>query len=115
MERVSIWHNPRCSKSREALKYLETKDLDITVFEYLKKPLVEEDIKEVLSMLGICAKDLLRTKEDVYKTLGLKEVNDEKQIIKSMCENPKLIERPIVIKGDDAVIARPLEKIETLF
>ncbi|RXK01053.1 arsenate reductase (glutaredoxin) [Arcobacter sp. CECT 8986] len=115
MQDVTIWHNPRCGKSRDALKLLEEKGLDIKVVKYLETVPNEEEIKEVLQMLGIGAKDLMRTKEDIYKELKLKDVEDEEQLIKAMAENPKLIERPIVIKDGDAVVARPKENIQKLF
>ncbi|RXJ87050.1 arsenate reductase (glutaredoxin) [Arcobacter sp. CECT 8985] len=115
MQDVTIWHNPRCGKSRDALKMLEEKNLDIKIVKYLEAVPNEKEIKEVLQMLGIPAKELLRTKEDIYKQLNLKDVDNEEEIIKAMVEHPKLIERPIVIKDGDAVIARPKENIQKLF
>lgn len=115
MNAVTIWHNPRCSKSRAALAYLEEKELDITIIKYLEINLTPEDIKEVLQMLGCGAKQLMRTKEDIYKELNLQSVESEEELIQAMVKNPKLIERPIIIHGVDAVIARPLENIDSLF
>lgn len=115
MDTIKIWHNSRCSKSRAALEYLETKDLDITVIKYLESNLTSEDIKEVLQMLGFGAQDLMRTKEEIYTQLNLKDETNEDVLIQAMIDNPKLIERPIIIKNNDAVIARPLGNIDQLF
>lgn len=115
MQDITIWHNPRCSKSRDALNYLEEKKIALSVIKYMDAKLTKEDIKEVLQMLGIGARSLMRTKEDIYKELNLKDENDEEKLIQALADNPKLIERPIVIKDGSAVIARPLEKIDELF
>ncbi len=110
MQDVTIWHNPRCSKSRDALSFLEERKLDIKIVKYLDAKPNEKEIKEILLMLGVSAKDLIRTKEELYKQLNLKD-STEDELIKAMAKNPKLIERPIVIKDKSAVIARPKEKI----
>jgi len=102
-----IWHNPRCSKSREALQLLEDNGVDARVYKYLdEKPSVEE-IKGMLEALGIGAKELLRKKEAIYKELGLSKVDDEDTLIEAMHKHPNLIERPIVIKDSKAIIGRP--------
>jgi len=111
MADVTIWHNPRCSKSRAAAQLLEEKGVEAEVVKYLDTPPSKEEIKVVLKMLGISARELMRTKEDIYKELGLKEVEDEEKLIEVMAEHPKLIERPIVIKDGKAAIGRPIEKI----
>ncbi len=111
MANVTIWHNPRCSKSRAAAQLLEEKGVEAEVVKYLEIPPSKEEIKAVLKMLGISARELMRTKEDIYKELGLKEVEDEEKLIEAMAEHPKLIERPIVIKDGKAAIGRPIEKI----
>lgn len=111
MSEVQIWHNPRCSKSREAMKLLEENGVDADVVKYLDVEPDEAMIREVLKKLGIPAKALLRTKEAIYKELKLENVEDEGVLIRAMSRYPKLIERPIVIKGDKAVIGRPPEKI----
>jgi arsenate reductase len=111
MEKVQIWHNPRCSKSREAMKILEELDTPKEVVKYLEEHPSKEQLKNVLSMLGYkSARDMMRTKEAIYKELGLKDEHDEEKLLDAMVENPKLIERPIIIKGDKAIIARPPEK-----
>lgn len=111
MANVTIWHNPRCSKSRNAAALLEEKGVEAEVVRYLDTPPTKEELKEVLSMLGIRARELMRTKEAVYKELNLKEESDEEKLIDAMVANPKLIERPIVIKDGKAAIGRPIENI----
>ena len=111
---VVIWHNPRCSKSRAGVKYLEEKGVDFTIRKYLDNPPGAEEIREVLNKLGISARKLMRTKEAVYKELNLKEVTDEDALIEAMAAHPKLIERPVVIHRDKAVVARPAEAIDTI-
>lgn len=115
MQDITIWHNPRCSKSRVALEVLEEKNLDINVVKYLEKTPSIDELKEVLQMLGVSARGLMRTKEDIYKELNLKDETDEEKLIQAMVENPKLIERPVIIKDGSAVIARPIENIDELF
>ena len=111
MSKLTLMHNPRCSKSREALKILEENGIDAEIVKYLETPPTKEDIKNILKMLGINARELMRTKEDIYKELNLKDVTDEEALINAMAEHPKLIERPIVIKDGKAVIGRPPSKI----
>ena len=108
---TTIWHNPKCSKSREALQLLEEKGGTYEVFKYLDTPPSREEIVELLSKLGISARELMRTKEDLYKELGLAHVSDEAKLIDALAEYPKLIERPIMIEGNRAVIGRPVEKV----
>ena len=111
MSKMTLLHNPRCSKSREALKILEENGIDAEIVKYLETPPTKEDIKNILKMLGINARELMRTKEDIYKELKLKDVTDEEALINAMAEHPRLIERPIVIKDGKAVIGRPPSKI----
>ena len=114
MANVTIWHNPRCSKSRNAATLLEEKGVDAEVIKYLDTPPSKEELVDVLKMLGISARELMRTKEDIYKELNLKDENDEEKLIEAMVSNPKLIERPIVIKDGKAAIGRPIENIVAL-
>lgn len=114
MSNIQIWHNPRCSKSRNGLALLEEIGVDAEVVKYLDTPHTYEEIKDLLKMLGMNARDLMRTKESIYKELDLKNENDEEKLIQAMVENPKLIERPIVIKDGKAVIGRPIENITKL-
>jgi arsenate reductase len=114
MANITIWHNPRCSKSRDSFKLLEEKGIDAEVIKYLDTPPTKEELKEVLKMLGIAPRELMRTKEEIYKELNLKDEDNDEKLIEAMVENPKLIERPIVIKDGKAVIGRPLEKVVEL-
>ena len=111
MANVTIWHNPRCGKSRDGVKLLEEKGVEAEVVKYLDTPPTKEELKELLKMLGISARELMRTKEAIYKELKLKEEMDEEKLIEAMVANPKLIERPVVIKDGKAVIGRPIENI----
>lgn len=112
---ITILHNPRCSKSREALALLQQHTSQVEVIEYLKKPLTADELAALLSKLGIPARHLLRSKEDEYKQLGLDDMSlSEQQLIAAMVQQPKLIERPVVIKGDKAVIGRPASNIMPL-
>jgi len=115
MSTYIIWHNPRCSKSRQTLGILEEKGVEAEVVKYLEETPSTEEIKEILKKLNISARELMRTKEDEYKTLGLKDEKDEQKLIEAMAAHPKLIERPIVIKGNKAVLGRPPEKVLELF
>jgi len=114
MSNVQIWHNPRCSKSRNALNILKENKIEVEVVKYLENPRTQEEITDLLKMLGMSARELMRTKESIYKELDLKNENDEDKLIQAMVENPKLIERPIVIKDGKAVIGRPIENIMKL-
>lgn len=109
---MEYWHNPRCSKSREALALLEQHGVRPTIRDYLKEPPSADEISAVISRLRLgSARDLMRTKEAVYKELDLKSVEDEAALVKAMADNPKLIERPILIHGERAAIGRPVENI----
>ncbi|AZZ98725.1 arsenate reductase (glutaredoxin) [Pseudoalteromonas sp. R3] len=109
---VTIYHNPRCSKSRETLALLESRDVQPEVVEYLKTPINEDTLSALLQKLGFTsAHQLVRSKETLYKELGLSKDSDEARIRQAMLENPKLIERPIVVKGDKAAIGRPPESV----
>lgn len=111
---MEIWHNPRCKKSRETLNLIQEAGKDVKVVEYLKTPPDEAAIKHVLDMLDIPAEKLVRKGEEVYKTnYKGKDMSDE-EWIKAMAEHPKLIERPVVIEGDKAIIGRPPENVKAL-
>ncbi len=114
MESIKIWHNPRCSKSRDSFKLLEERGIDAEVVKYLENVPTKEELTELLKMLDMSARELMRTKEAVYKELNLKDENSEEALIEAMVANPKLIERPIVIRGNKAVIGRPIEKVVEL-
>ncbi|MCW2254455.1 arsenate reductase [Providencia alcalifaciens] len=110
---ITIYHNPRCSKSRETLALLESKGLKPTIVEYLKNPPSIADIKQLLKSLGFSdARQLMRTKEELFKELNLIDNKlTQDQLINAMHENPKLIERPIVIKANKAKLGRPPEQV----
>ena len=109
---LTIYHNPRCSKSRQTLEIVQQQSLDITVVEYLKQPPSTAELMVLLTKLGMTARQLLRTGEQEYKDLLLNkpDVSDE-ELITAMCQHPKLIERPIIVRGDRAVIGRPPERV----
>jgi len=112
MTDLTLYHNPRCSKSRSALQLLEERGLSPTIVRYLETPLSAADLQALLGKLGISARQLLRTGEDEYKSLGLNDPKlTEEQLIAAMVAQPKLIERPILLAGDKAVIGRPPEAI----
>jgi arsenate reductase len=110
---VTIYHNPRCSKSRQALSILEGKGITPEVVEYLKAPLSVKQIKDLQSKLGVPAHDMVRKGEAVYKELGLKEASDA-DVIAAMAEHPILLERPVVTSGKGARICRPPELVEEI-
>jgi len=113
---TTIYHNPRCSKSRETLALLEQQGISPEVVLYLQTPPSNETIKTLLNQLGMTsARELMRTKEDIYKELDLKSEPNEDALIEAMTANPKLIERPIVIHNDKAKIGRPPESVLELF
>lgn len=112
MTAMTLYHNPRCSKSRSALQLLEDRGLSPTIVRYLETPLSAEQLQALLDKLGIRARQLLRTGEDEYKALGLSDPQlTDTQLIAAMASQPKLIERPILVVGDNAVIGRPPENI----
>jgi arsenate reductase len=104
---MKIFHNPRCTKSRETLALITDNNVEPEVFLYLEEKITQKYLKEIVSMLGISAYELVRKSEKIYKEEFKGKELTENQWIKAMVENPKLIERPIVIKGKKAVIGRP--------
>lgn len=113
---IKIYHNPRCSKSRQTLALLTDRGETPEIIEYLKDAPSEAEIRAVAKMLGILSvREMMRTGESIYKELNLKAVTDEDRLIRAMAENPKLIERPIVIKDGKAAIGRPPESVLSLF
>ncbi len=111
-EPVIIWHNPRCSKSRGALRILEERGVPHEVRLYLEHPPSVAEIEEVMAKLGITdPRQMMRKKEPEYRELGLQDA-DRAQLIRAMAEHPRLIERPILIREDRAIIARPPELAE---
>ncbi len=108
---IRIYHNPRCSKSRQTLALLTGRGVDPEVIEYLKTGPTESEIRDLLSKLGLNAVEVVRRGEKVFKELGLSKDSDEDALIAAMASNPILIERPIVVNGDKAAIGRPPEAV----
>jgi len=109
---ITIYHNPRCTKSRLSLALLNEKGFKPTIIEYLNHPPDHETLKSILTKLGISARELMRTNEQAYKDAKLDAPElTEDQLIDAMISQPVLIERPIVIHGNKAVIGRPPENI----
>lgn len=112
MAQVTIYHNPKCSKSRETLELLEARGVEPEIVDYLTTPPDVETLKGLLRKLGIGAADLLRRKEDEYAELGLADkLDDEDALVAAMVEHPVLMERPIVVQGDRARLGRPPEQV----
>lgn len=112
---IKVYHNPRCSKSRDSLKYLDEHNKEYTIVNYIKNPISAKELKLIIEKLGINPIELVRKKESIWKEKYKdKELTDD-EIIEAMIENPRLMERPIVIVEGKAVIARPTEKISELF
>lgn len=111
----TLYHNPNCSKSRAALEALKNLGIEPNIIHYLETPPGPKTLKHLLSILGISAHELLRTGEPLYKELNLAhDTLTEDQLIEIMSQYPKLIERPIFVAGNHAVIGRPLENILNL-
>ena len=112
MSDITIYHNPRCSKSRETLALLEEKGIKPNVVLYLETPPDTATLKSLLALLGMnSARQLMRTKEDLYKTLNLGEEQREEALLAAMVAHPKLIERPIVVAHGQARLGRPPEQV----
>ncbi|MFO7705659.1 MAG: arsenate reductase (glutaredoxin) [Halopseudomonas sp.] len=116
MSAVRIYHNPRCSKSRQALALLEQRGEAFDIINYIDEPLDNATISELLVSLGLSARELMRKGEDTYKELNLGNPElSEAQLVQALADYPRLIERPIVVKDSQALIARPPEKLLELF
>jgi arsenate reductase (glutaredoxin) len=111
---ITIYDNPRCTKSREGLNEIESLQQSFTVRKYLDDPITKSELEEVIKKLNIKPIELVRTKENIWiKNYKGKELSNA-QIIEILLKNPKLIERPIIVNGNKAIIARPLEKIKEI-
>ena len=109
---VTLYHNPRCSKSRQALDLLRKRGVEPDVVLYLEDPPTKARLKELLKLLGVGPRELLRRGEDAYKSLKLADPGvSEAKLIEAMVENPILIERPIAVAGKRAVVGRPPERV----
>jgi arsenate reductase (glutaredoxin) len=108
---ITIYHNPRCSKSREALEIVNKQKEDVKVIEYLRNPPDKKELQKILKSLGMKASQLVRKSEELYKEKYRDKDISEKEWLNILAENPVLIERPIVLKGDKAVIGRPPQTV----
>jgi len=109
----AILHNPRCSKSREALRLLRERGIELPVIEYLQQPLSKNELRELCALLGVKPLEIVRTKEELFGELGLAKDNgySDAQWLDVLASHPKLMERPIVVYKGRAVVGRPPEKI----
>lgn len=112
---IKIYHNSRCRKSRAGLQYLEDKGVEFEIVEYLKNGISEEELKDVLIKMNVRPAEIIRTQEDIYKKQFKNKNFTDEEWIKILLENPKLIKRPLVVKGYKAVWADPPEDMEKLF
>lgn len=115
MDLIKIYHNPRCSKSRATLALLEENDVSPEIIYYLETPPTSDELKDLLKKLGMGIREIIRTSEPRYGELGLDDESlSEPIVFDIICEHPKLIQRPIVIKGGQAIIGRPPENVLAL-
>lgn len=111
-EATRIFHNPRCSKSRQTLELLQKQGIEPEIIRYLETPPTEQELDHILTLLNLEPRQLMRTKEPEYKALGLDDpALTREQLIRAMVETPKLIERPIVLANGKAAVGRPPEKV----
>jgi arsenate reductase (glutaredoxin) len=109
---ITIYHNPRCSKSRQTLQLLRDKGVEPTIVEYLSNPPSAEELNEILNRLNLEPRDLMRKNESEYQEAGLDNPElSREQLIQGMIDNPKVIERPIVVTDTKAAIGRPPENV----
>ena len=111
---ITIYHNPRCSKSREGLQLLEAQGATLEIVKYLDTPLTKSKLKDILNALNIAPISLVRKNEQIWKDNYKGKALSDDEIINAMVEHPKLIERPIVVNGDKAVIGRPPSSVLTI-
>lgn len=112
---MKIYHNPRCRKSRETLALIEEKGISPEIILYLDNPPSKEELLEIIDMLDISAFELLRKNEKIYKEQYKGQTHSDEDWVEIMIKHPKLIERPIVIEDDQAIIGRPPENVIDLF
>ena len=112
---VTIYHNPRCSKSRATMEYLEENGIEAEVIKYMDTPPDAATLKEILTMLGMSPRELMRAHETVFKDAGLDDPTfTDDELIEAMVQCPSLIERPIVVNNGKAVLARPPELVQDI-
>lgn len=112
LKSVTIWHNPRCSKSRQTLKLLTDRGIEPAIVEYLKAPPSPDELRDALDKLGMAPRDLMRRKEQPYKARGLDDESlPDDTLIQAMHDHPVLVERPVVLAGGKAALGRPPERV----
>ena len=111
---ITIYHNARCKKSREGLELLKDSGEDFEIREYLKEPVSTEELKSLLDKLGMAPIELVRKEEKIWKEEFKGKDLSDKELIRIMVENPKLIQRPIIVKNNEAVVGRPASRISDL-
>ena len=111
MTLVTIYHNPKCSKSRQTLALLEERDLELRIVPYLESPPSKSELADIVKMLGVTAADIVRTGEDEYQESGLTADSSENDVLEAIVSAPKLMQRPIVVCGDQARVGRPPESV----
>ena len=112
---ITIYHNPRCSKSRQTLALIRDHGIEPEIVEYLKQPPTPDELKRIIHRLEIPVRELIRSGEADYAALGLDDESlDDEALIEALCSHPKLIQRPIVVHGDHARIGRPPESVEEI-
>ena len=112
---LTIYHNPRCAKSRETLQLIKDEGKDVEVIEYLKQPPTEEELREILAKLNLPIDYLIRKDEAIYKSEFKDQELSEDQLIAALVKYPQLMERPIVIKDGQAILGRPPENVKKFF
>ncbi|MGB1880470.1 MAG: arsenate reductase (glutaredoxin) [Gammaproteobacteria bacterium] len=108
---ITLYHNPRCSKSRAALELLETTDIAVEVFEYLKETLTVSRLSELVTLLGVPAIQLVRQNEPEWERCGANAQSPASRILEAICDQPVLLQRPIAVRGQRAVVGRPPERV----
>ena len=111
---ITIYHNPRCGKSRECLAFIENSKQEFEVIKYLESPFSKSQLKDVLKKLNVKPIELVRIKEKIWIEKYKGKTLSDDDIVNAMIENPILIERPIVVNGEKAVLARPFEKVKAI-
>ena len=113
MSKIFIYHNPRWGKSRESVKILDNSGKDYEIIDYMNAPPSPDELKILADKMGVRARGFIRSRESIFKELDLQpHLDDDDMLFKNMSKHPRLIERPIVVKGSSAVLGRPPEKIE---
>lgn len=108
---VTLYHNPRCSKSRQALELLNENAERVAIVDYLRQPLTADDLRGLIKLLGVRGHDIVRTKEPEYKEAGLSPASDDDEVIAAILRHPKLLERSIAVCGSKAFVGRPPENV----